>query len=1545
MRIRVEVLSGAAITQIAALQKQLQALVASMTGAGGMGPAAVKAQSGLHRFMTGISGSMQRLESWGKNLQWTGRQIEYRFTLPLLLAGVAAGRFAMKNEEAFTRLRKVYGDLSTTQQQADKDMKRLRVDFLNLSNIFGVHQDEVIGIGATWAQAGAQGLALSRSVKSTLETMILGEMDAVDAAKSLISIQAQWGHSSRQLRDDIAVLNMVENQTAADFPGLIAAFVRTGSMARTAGMDVRHLAASVAALVPQAGSAEQAGNALKTMLTRLFAPTKGAADALGFMGINIKDAAWQSLNGSQKLELFAQKMQGLTQAQKIYVATQVGTRFQANKLITLTDQITNKQSAYNRALDATSSKQRNAAQYTKELGIVLASQPQAFKRSMTILQNAMAQIIMPLMPAILAVANAFTHLAQAFADLNPNTQKFILGGLALLAVLGPLMSYMGVFAALIGRVTRGVLWMFISVEGAASPLQKFGQMLGKVGKAAKWMASGLFDAGWAAMKFLGTSLVAGATKVWNVARPVFMWLGRALGTVMSWAFSVASSAAQWVWGKILAVIAFMTPLFAAVGAALGAAMAMAFEAAAAAAAAVGWQGALIAAVVAVLAVIGYVFRKQLGKIFGGIGDFFYKVWSAFPRAVSWALTSAMKIISTAVKQIWKSLSYLNPFQRHSPSLVDNVIAGVDIIAKKYASLTGIGAVYRKAAADLEAFSDATRSAKNSADDKETAGKRSKVVGLSPNAGPAFDTLVGSLSSLRPALQAVKKEMDSQQHVVDALQVSYDALSNQLDAAKEHLNALVNTPITGMRAMSDQIFANEMAQKQLRLEIMRLEDAGQSVEDLSDRMARLNGEIETMRGNMRDLQLAGAGSDVLGPMKERIEQLEAQRRIIGQSASPIQKLTNELDALQRAGERLDLEQSLKFDPLTRQIDQVTNAMDEMPFDQLLAQITAQQSEVTRLQTSHDVLQSRYDTEKAKLDVLSSTYSAMSDLISNIESAINDLASAYDTAAAAASDAQAAFDAAGAGDFALDKMLPDEAATEKMWEEWSKKLQEQAEKAFGEFDPMKMIREKIGEIGKSIGEWLSENIGQPIANAFNSVVSSVGGFFSDLGSSIANGWNSITGSISGGISRAVTAVREFPGQVMSGLASLPGKLLRFARELPGKIVTGIREGAPKLLYAGGFIMGLLLRGLANGLMALIWLGITIPFKIVEGITKGLPRVAQASIGIATAILGAILGLGGVMFEAGARIIASIAEGIITGIPKALEAIQRLPGQIIRLVAGAPEWLFHTGIAIMEGLWRGLVAGATTVWGWLRELPGRILSTLGNLGSLLLGAGRAVMGGFWDGLKGVWGDAQGWFNRMPEPFQRAAMVIGGAFAAIPGVLRGAINGVIGILERGLNAIRPAVNGFLGVVDRVTPGELPRMNEVSIPRLAAGGLVRAGGGGILANIGEGAYDEAVVPLSPTILRMLSGGEGMALMARYNQQQVAWLAQIAGTIELAARSQADIAKSTAAMSTHAEKSQPVEQTIVHKTETHFHGDLSFPNVKNGDDAEAFLRRLESIAQ
>ena len=119
-----------------------------------------------------------------------------------------------------------------------------------MSNEFGVNQaSSHVRIAGDWSSSlGASGIALAKSVKLTLETMILGEIDSAKATESLIAIQAQYGESTKQLGKTIDTLNMIENQTGISMAGLIDGMSRSAGVARSAGIDVEHLGAMMACI-------------------------------------------------------------------------------------------------------------------------------------------------------------------------------------------------------------------------------------------------------------------------------------------------------------------------------------------------------------------------------------------------------------------------------------------------------------------------------------------------------------------------------------------------------------------------------------------------------------------------------------------------------------------------------------------------------------------------------------------------------------------------------------------------------------------------------------------------------------------------------------------------------------------------------------------------------------------------------------------------------------------------------------------------------------------------------------------------------------------------------------------------------------------------------------------------------------------------------------------------------------------------------------------------------------------------------------------------
>lgn len=427
------------------------------------------------------AGQIPGLIKFGNRLQWTGRQIQYNFTLPILLAAGAAVKFQLDIEKATAGVVKVYGDQAKatqfqmklhkdwTKQQADTratkifraEVEALGHTFEALSERYGTAQKDVIDIAAAWAAAGASGVALARSVDLTMKAIVIGDMDAVEATKALISIQAQYKLSAEQLNFTLAQMNAIENQTAVTMPDLITAFARAAGVAKNAGISTRYLGAMISALVPASGSAAQAGNALKTIISRLLAPTKQVTDTLHEMGIEVDKQGWASANATDRINMLADAWKDMTGQQQTAASSFIAGRYQINKFQTLMDALINQQSYYHAALDATATREQVFTTAQRELNTVLESNPQRLKQIWIILQNAMANVIQPMLPYIISIAHEFQSWVSAFSEMDPRLQKFIVLGLLLLAVVGPILRYLGSFITLVAVLGKAAYYAVV----------------------------------------------------------------------------------------------------------------------------------------------------------------------------------------------------------------------------------------------------------------------------------------------------------------------------------------------------------------------------------------------------------------------------------------------------------------------------------------------------------------------------------------------------------------------------------------------------------------------------------------------------------------------------------------------------------------------------------------------------------------------------------------------------------------------------------------------------------------------------------------------------------------------------------------------------------------------------------------------------------------------------------------------------------------------------------------------------------------------------
>lgn len=1638
MNVQVRIMAAQAAAQLAALQRQ----------AGGLG-------SGFNKSTTAAGGfgralSNMKLDAFGSRLQWIGRQLEYNFTLPILAAAGASFKLALDNEKAFTRVTKVYGDASHTAAMYGKEIDALKRNFVALSNAYGVAQKDTINIAADWAAAGASGLALAKSVDLTMQTMVLGEMKAAEATTALIAIQAQYGENVDELTDTIGVLNMVENQTGISLEGLVQGFSRAAGVARDAGVDVRHLAAMLAALTPAAGSAAQAGNALKTIFSRLVSPTKETSEVLGLMGINIADMGWKSATATDKLMILAHSFNKLDKAQQNVVSSVVASRWQVNKFSVLMRDLLNPVGYYNKALAATNDEQKIFNQMQRELTAVLQSNPQKLKIIWTMLQNAAADIITPMIPLLLYLAQTVQRLVQAFSNLNPGVQKLIIVTALALAGFSLLVRVGGAVLLMVAELAK-VVWFLltpIKMLGEAllwltkTPVIWFFTQMGLVLRAVmaatfvslaaivrggmtaitvlisvgSRLATVAYGLGFGVMTQITTGVIGAIYAAWLYLMkgiPALILLGaKAAGAVWR-AGLLAITAIQKAWtllmlvftrqfwvGFVLLAVRGFTALLTVVRGALPAIRAASL---AVMAAMTGPWGAAIAVVL----ILVLAFWDQLDNIWQGIVRGTIKVWNMLPAGMRNALMAVVNTVVAAAKAVYNAMSWMNPWARHSPSLVDNVTTGVAEIKKQYNSAGKIADIFKKAGFTLASFASAVAKLKRAADLSDIANQRIDIAESAPALLGTFDKLVRVLQPLKDLLAQINVGLQKQQALVDqwktkldaanvALDVQQKALDklqniaqgyqDQLTAAQADLDKFANAPIEGMKAMSDAIFDNQMQQKALRLEMMQMEDTLGPLDKLKSRLDLINGQMEMLSGEQANLRNAGAGGEILSQYDDQISLLEQQQDAINAQIAPLQNLSDQIDELGRKAEMLDLQNSLQFDPLKKQVDDLANSMQELPFDEIMAGVTANKAKVDELTTAYnnanaavkqqqavvdqltaarDAVQASYDLETAKLQAIQDEYDKVESKIRDIESAMQDMASAARDAAAAASKGMSPgaenFKAAAGGNFPDPGGIA-EIGREGGWgdqskaiDDFTKEMADKTKNMFGMFDFLEPIKKGWN---KAWG-WVKENVGGSISNVFGLVKDGIAkqNPFQSLGS-----WLDTIKEIGGSIKDAFGFIWDMIGPEVIALAKSAWKGLQDAFKSIQPEIAKFRD-----------LVGPMGEALGN-----IWKILKPVLAVVLGLIL---LVAKALIGALAGALGPVLRMIGDIIGGVIRIIRGILDfliGVFTGDwTRMWNGIKDIFGGVWDVIWG----ILKGAVTGIWGLVKGFVMGiidffkmlydelvghsiipdmVNAIVDWFKKLGKWVADLWSALWNALKTAWHAVMDPVFnaikaaiDGVKKVFdlwvaGVKAGW-DFIKQRFSDAKAFLVGIIAGIVGVFGNIKDGWNGVVNWVADKIGTFINNFNNIKKRFSFGGMfdglksafksamnwliekwnnfsltlgggsvlgmgipsVTLNTPNIGYLAQGGMITKGA---MAVIGEGrqAFPEYVIPTDPMHRR-----KALALFNKLG-------GQIGGN-------------------TRTNQRPLVYHQEVHNTTVHFHGNLEFPSVKNGDDAEEFLRNLEVL--
>ena len=1037
-----------------------------------------------------------------------------------------------------------------------------------------------------------------------------------------------------------------------------------------------------------------------------------------------------------------------------------------------------------------------------------------------------------------------------------------------------------------------------------------------------------------------------------------------------------------------------------------------------------FTGPIGLAIAAALALI-VAFRDQIGQLFQNVGAQFadattpfgkawasvvnlfnkgveqvHKAFRSLPEGIQGALRAVVNMVKQAAMAVYKFFSYFNPFQRHSPSLVENVTRGMAVVGDQFGlAADRIGHYAMEAYGYLKQWGSATANFMAEFHAAELAADRALLAGSVPQAIDEFDRLTASLVPLRVELQNIGDVMDVQQSIVDrlaaslkqaqdrvtglqntmdTLQAAADAASASLDAAQASLDHYATAPLEGMRAMSDAMFENEMQQKALQLALMDWEDVHGSIDDISSRMANLQGDIEALRGEANDLRAAGAGSDILGPINDQIDQMDAAYQAMQDSLADggISDLQKQLEDLQRQGQRLDLENSLQFDPLTRQIEQAAEAYNELPFDEVLAGVKAQRTEVDKLQqeynTANDAVkqhqivldaanaevraaQAAYDVQAASLDNLKTAYEAVDNEIKAIEQSIQDVIDAANGMEDALNRAKNGGKSGGGG----GELTPA-----------GENFLGAAGGGFGDVGDANVIGGEGGDLQGWIDQFMADN-----AKMFEGM---------DIFGGIKKSWESFQGWWGTNVSPIFTNLWDGLKEIISGIDW--GKPFEGLGEIFGPQLKEIWDNAEKALgpaiqkisdalgkFSGmGKPVGDAMTNIGNAIKWL-WENILVPFgKFIWTVFVTALSTIFSTIGN---IIGPIITFIGDQLTAlidWIRGWVDIFAGIFTGDwDRVLEGIKTTWQATWDSVVS----IFTTAWDVVYGLISGLVEGIIEVWNYCYDV------LVGH--SIIPDMVNAIIGWFvslWDSvIKWVSDLVTGVVNWFQDMYNRVSAKVGEIignvvawFAGLPAKVGAAVGNLIGTLvQAGSDLVTGLYNGATAAWTTVSTwvggiaGRVTSALTTSVSTLYNAGFniisglfngmkdrfedakdfVLGIGPWIRDHKGPKAYDLQL--LQPAGGYIMDGfGQGLAAGFKDVQQQVKGMGPaLSASFDVPTNSLgASLTSATNRLASATASAAGTTHQVNETTNINFYGNLEFPNVKGGDDAGNFIRNLNDLA-
>jgi phage-related minor tail protein len=262
---------------------------------------------------------------------------------------------------------------------------------------------------------------------------------------------------------------------------------------------------------------------------------------------------------------------------------------------------------------------------------------------------------------------------------------------------------------------------------------------------------------------------------------------------------------------------------------------------------------------------------------------------------------------------------------------------------------------------------------------------------------------------------------------------------------------------------------------------------------------------------------------------------------------------------------------------------------------------------------------------------------------------------------------------------------------------------------------------------------------------------------------------------------------------------------------------------------------------GYFQTLWAGIQTTFSVVSEVLSGFFSAAWNAI---KAIWDFVVGY---------------YQGIWNGIKAVFSVVSSVLTSFFSAAWNGIKAVWNAVVAYYQGIWNGIKAVFSVVSSVLTEFFSAAWNGIKGIWDAVSG----YFSGIWESVKSVFSGVESWFQSI---FSAAWTAVQGVFSnfgsffqglwdtikstfsnlgsslsdAIGGAVRSGLNGVLSMIENTINNGIGLINGAIGLINKLPGVSVGTIGELSLPRLAKGGIVDNATTAIIGEDGR----EAVIPL-----------------------------------------------------------------------------------------------------